>query len=117
MRVHLTGYDVKALREQALISTELGDDGESFAEEALVCFGPDEIEAIEQQTEQPAEDFMMEVFATWEGAEPDMILETLAATLEDLDIELTYDEPEEDELSAVSEWEDDVEIDDDFDGY
>lgn len=118
MQVHLTGYEAAALRRQAAISADLDDDGESFAEEAVVCFEQRAIEMIENRTGSTAEEVMMNAFDSWEGGEPEMILETLAATLEELDIELTYDEHEDDELVAVSEWEDDdVEIDDEFEGY
>lgn len=97
MRVHLTKYDVIALWQQVAESAELGDDGEFFAEEALGCFSDAEIDAIEDLYGGSAEDLLMEVYATWEGAEPEAILETLSAAFSELDIEVTYDEVDEDD--------------------
>lgn len=112
MRIHLSKYDVLTLRKQVAESEELGDDGEFFAEEALGCFRDEEIDALEEAWDGSAEDFFMEVFGTWLGAEPEAVVETLTTMLADLDIELTHDEPDEEdeeEFEVGESWSDDDE--------
>ncbi len=104
VRVHLTKYDVATLRQQAAQSEELGDEGEIFSEEAIGCFEESEIDMLEELYGGSAEDLFMEVFSTWEGAEPELILETLTSALAELDVELTYEEDDD----VVDEYEDDA---------
>lgn len=111
MRVHLTKYDIISLRQQAAESVELGDDGETFAEEALGCLGEEEIDAIETFGGMSAEEFLMQVYTTWEGGEPEMVIETLEMMLEEYDIEVTF-EDDVDEEEYVAQWDDDVEVED-----
>ena len=81
MRVHLTKYDVVALRKQVAESEELADDGEFFAEEALGCFDDSEIDAIEELYGGAAEDLLMEVYGRWDGAEPSTIMDATTKVL------------------------------------
>lgn len=115
MQLHLTYFDVEALRKQAEESSEIGDDGELFAEEAVGCLSDEELEAIEEAHGGPADEFFMEVFATWEGGDPVAIIDTMVNLLGELDIDCSYDDEEDDAaLDEDDDWEDDVEEPDDL---
>lgn len=113
MRVHLTKYDVISLRKQALESEEVGDDGELFAEEALGCFNEEELESMEEALDgASAEDFFIDVFAAWEGEDPDALIDVLMRMLGEFDIELTFDPPDDDEDEEEDDFDGDADWDD-----
>lgn len=112
MQIHLSRIDVEVLRRQAVESFELDDGGESFAEEALTRLSEDDVLAIEEMSDGAADDFLIEVFTSWDGEEPSNIIETLGTMLEELDIELTYDQDDDDELEDSDAWDDGDDDDD-----
>lgn len=117
MQVHLSRFDIEILRQQALESIDVGDDGESFIEEAITRLEEDDLLVIEELGDVSPEAFFAEVFSAWDGSDPETIIETLSSMLEDLDIELTYDE--DDEVDD-DDWDDDVDVEEDdeeFEGY
>lgn len=119
MRVHLTKYDVISLRKQAIESEEVGDDGELFAEEALGCFNEEELESMEEALDGASpEDFFMDVFAAWEGEDPDTLIDVLMRMMGEFDIELTFDaadddDEEEDDFDGDADWADESESESD----
>lgn len=115
MQVHLSRLDIDILRQQAMESVDLDDDGESFAEEAVTRLGEEELEAIEESADAPPEEFFVRVFAAWDQEDPDGIIDVLVSMLEEIDIELTYDEVDDDETDLDDDWDDDDDLDDDDD--
>lgn len=113
MQVHLSRSDIEILNQQALECIDLGDEGESFAEEAVSRFSEDDILVFEEVGEVDPHEFFLDVYRTWEGADEDEILETIASMLEDLDIELTYDALEDEEIDLDDDdWEEEIVEDD-----
>lgn len=113
MQIQLSRTDLEILRQQALESVDLGDDGESFADEAIARFADDDLLVIEELGDVDPHEFFAGVLQTWDRVGSEDLLETLIWMLEDLDIELAYDAEDEGELAIDEEWEDDVELDDD----
>lgn len=115
MNVHLSQYDVAALIKGARTSIQISDEGESFYEEALGCFEEDELETLENEYGADLEDFFVDIFEKWDDDEAEELPLLLMDALAELDIEMTFDEPEDfDEV----EWNDDLdEPIDDLDVY
>lgn len=121
MQLQLKRFDIEILQQQAVESWDLDDDGESFAEEAVSRLNESDIELIEDVADVEATQFFLSVFAAWDGGDPEDVTELLTGMLEDLDIELSYDDLDV-EVIESDDWEegsvaDDDDDDDEFDGY
>ena len=112
MQIQISRSDLEILRQQALESVDLGDDGESFADEAIARFSEDDLLVIEELGDVEPHEFFADVFSAWERVGSEELLETLIWMLEDLDIELAYDAEDDGELAIDEEWEDDIALDD-----
>jgi len=108
MHIHLSKYDVISLRDQAEDSAQTDDEGEGFSEEAVACFSENELQVLEDRSELVAEEFMLEVFQSWDERDPITIIGVLADKLAEIDVELTFDDDlEEDSYESTDDWGDD----------
>ncbi|MEZ4459873.1 MAG: hypothetical protein R3E66_09115 [bacterium] len=73
-----------------------------------------DIETIEARTGSSADEFFMEIFQAWDGIDSSDILDLMTEALSNIDVDLTYDEIEEDDDDDSFE-DDDEDEDDDFD--
>ena len=108
MQIHLSKYDIILLRDKAVESFEAEDEGDAFAEEAIGCFEANDIETIESRAGGSADNYMREIFESWDGVDPMELVEMLAENLVNIDIELTFDDVDgdDDENESSSDWND-----------
>lgn len=117
MQVKLTQFDLEVLRQQALESLDLEDGGEAFVEEAVSRVSAEDLELIEEMSEEPPELFFQRLFEVWteDEEEQDDLGETLFALLEEIDIELDLGDVDEEVIDDSGEWGDVEPLDDDDD--
>ena len=114
MLIHLDKNDVLFICEHATESFEAEDEGEGFAEEVIKRLENVDIEVIESRSGSSADEFFVELFMQWDGADVVDILDLITESLSNIDIEFTHDEVDLDADDDDEEFDSDFE-DDDFD--
>lgn len=117
MLIHLNKNDVILICEHAVESFESEDEGESYTEEVVKHLEDADIDVIEARSGGSADEFFMEVFAQWDGADPADVLDLMAEALSNIDIEFTHDEVifDDDDDDEDFDSDDDDDDDEDFD--
>ncbi len=125
MLIHLDKNDVLFICDHATESFEAEDEGEGFAEEVIKRLENADIEVIESRSGSSADEFFVELFMQWDGADVVDILDLITESLSNIDIEFTHDEvdldADDDDEDFDSDFEDDDfddddDADEDFDG-
>lgn len=114
MLIHLDKDDVLLICEQATESFEAEDEGEGFTEEVIKRLENADIEVIESRSGSAADEFFVELFLQWDGADVVDVLDLMVEALSNIDIEFTHDEVDLDADDDDEEFDSDFD-DDDFD--